>query len=67
MAGRARIAYLTTQYPAVSHSFIRREIAAVEATGAQVSRYSIRRAPDALPDPRDREEAGRTRYVLAQG
>jgi len=62
-----KVAYLTTQYPAVSHSFIRREILAVEAAGAQVFRYSIRRAADTLPDPADREEAAKTTAVLAKG
>lgn len=62
-----RIAYLTTQYPAVSHSFIRREIAAIEAAGAVVTRYSIRAAPAALPDAADRAEAERTVTILAQG
>lgn len=62
-----RIAYLTTQYPAVSHSFIRREIAAVEEAGAQVTRYSLRNAPDNLPDPRDQAERARTHFILAQG
>ena len=31
-----KVAYLVNQYPAVSHSFIRREIAALEARGAEV-------------------------------
>lgn len=62
-----RIAYLTTQYPAVSHSFIRREIAAMEEAGALVTRYSLRNAPDNLPDPRDRTEQARTHFILAQG
>lgn len=64
---RMRVAYLTTQYPAVSHSFIRREIAAVEKAGMPVSRYSVRRAPADLPDPRDRAELERTQFILAQG
>lgn len=62
-----KVAYLTTQYPAVSHSFIRREILAVEQAGAQVLRYSIRRSADMLPDPADQAEAARTVAVLGQG
>ena len=59
-----KIAYLVNRYPAVSHTFIRREIHAVEKAGATVHRYSVR-APDAdLPDARDREEAGRVRVLL---
>lgn len=62
-----KIAYLTTQYPAVSHSFIRREIRAVERPGTEVLRFSIRAAPADLPDPADREEEARTTVVLGQG
>lgn len=36
-----RIAYLTNHYPAVSHSFIRREILAVERLGHEVLRISV--------------------------
>jgi colanic acid/amylovoran biosynthesis glycosyltransferase len=36
------IAYLINQYPKVSHSFIRREIAAIEAQGLQVERFAMR-------------------------
>jgi glycosyltransferase involved in cell wall biosynthesis len=61
-----RIAYLTTEYPALSHSFIRREIAAVEALGHDVARFSIRPA-GSLHAADDQAEAGRTRYILAQG
>lgn len=60
-----RIAYLTNRYPAVSHSFIRREIAAVEAEGIAVSRFSIRPAVSSqLPDRRDQEELARTTCLL---
>lgn len=63
-----RIAYLTNLYPAVSHSFIRREIEAVEAAGGTVYRFSVRPAdPKNLPDARDRVEAHRTFVLLAVG
>ena len=62
-----RIAYLVNKYPAVSHSFIRREIAAVEEAGGFVVRFSIRAAPGALPDEQDRAELGLTRVVLGKG
>ena len=62
-----RIAYLVNCYPAPSHSFIRREIAGVEAAGLTVLRYSIRAAPPSLPDPRDTAERDVTTVVLAQG
>jgi colanic acid/amylovoran biosynthesis glycosyltransferase len=62
-----RVAYLVNQYPAVSHSFIRREIAALEALGVTVERFSIRPPPANLVDPADRAEAERTTVLLAGG
>jgi colanic acid/amylovoran biosynthesis glycosyltransferase len=59
------IAYLVNRYPAVSHTFIRREIAAIEAGGTPVLRYSIRAVDGALPDPLDAAEVGKTRVVLS--
>lgn len=63
-----KIAYLTNRYPAVSHSFIRREIEAVEAAGSAVSRFSVR-APDAnnLPEASDRAELTKTTVLLDIG
>ncbi|PSB25925.1 colanic acid biosynthesis glycosyltransferase WcaL [Stenomitos frigidus ULC18] len=61
------IAYLINQYPKVSHSFIRREIAAVEAHGLQVERFSIRSCSAELIDPADQQELSRTRFVLGVG
>jgi len=61
-----RIAYLINRYPAVSHSFIRREIAAMEAAGATVSRWSVRKSDDTLPDLRDQAERAQTTIILAQ-
>lgn len=62
-----RVGYLVNQYPAVSHSFIRREIAALESTGAAVLRFSIRKSESNLPDRLDREEQSRTRVLLTGG
>jgi glycosyltransferase involved in cell wall biosynthesis len=62
-----RIAYLVNQYPKVSHSFIRREILALESRGLEVQRIALRGWDDALADPGDREERQRTRYVMRQG
>ena len=59
-----RIAYLVNCYPAPSHSFIRREIAGVEAAGLHVTPYSIRPAPPILPDPRDERAREQTITVL---
>lgn len=61
-----RLAYLVNRYPAVSHSFIRREILAIEATGEAVERFSIR--PDGpVSDPADRAEMALTTVILGQG
>ncbi len=61
-----QIAYLVNRYPTVSHTFIRREILGIEAQGHRVHRYSIRAAPDALPDAADRAERQQTAVVLGQ-
>lgn len=62
-----RIAHLINQYPKVSHSFIRREIAALEGLGAEVERIAVRAGREGLADPADLAEADRTHGVLAQG
>lgn len=59
-----KVAYLVNQYPKVSHTFIRREIQALEARGVSVERYSVRPSPDRLVDPDDAAEERRTRTVL---
>ena len=62
-----RVAYLTAQYPKTSHSFIRREIAALERLGVQVERYSVRRVDEPLVDPDDIAERERTHVILESG
>jgi hypothetical protein len=63
----SRIAYFINQYPAVSHSFIRREILALERQGFEIERIALR-GWDAQPaDPEDALEQRRTRYVLRAG
>jgi glycosyltransferase involved in cell wall biosynthesis len=62
-----RIAYLINQYPQVSHSFIRREIQALERLGIDILRLSIRGWDSELADPEDRAERECTRYVLHAG
>ncbi len=58
------VAYLINQYPRVSHSFIRREIVALEQGGVVVHRFSIRPCRDELADARDREEIPKTTAIL---
>lgn len=62
-----RIAYLVNQYPKVSHSFIRREILALERQGFEVMRISLRGWDGELVDEEDRQERIRTRYVMREG
>jgi colanic acid/amylovoran biosynthesis glycosyltransferase len=62
-----KIAYFVNHYPKVSHSFIRREILALERRGFEVQRIALHGWNDPLPDPEDQAELGKTRYVLRQG
>ncbi len=62
-----KVAYLTNQYPSVSHTFIRREIAALEDQGIDIVRFSIRPPPTRLVDPEDIAEQSRTTVLLARG
>ncbi|MBM4279690.1 MAG: glycosyltransferase family 4 protein [Deltaproteobacteria bacterium] len=59
-----RVGYLVNQYPKVSHTFIRREILALEARGLEIDRFSIRDTTAELKDDDDRAEATRTRVLL---
>jgi glycosyltransferase involved in cell wall biosynthesis len=62
-----RIAYLINQYPKVSHTFIRREIFALERRGLEVMRIALRGWDGELRDAEDQVERARTRYVLREG
>src|SRR5918993_355031 len=61
------VAYLVNQYPQPSHTFIRREIAALESLGVPVQRFSVRQWDQKLVDPRDQEEQRKVRVVLHEG
>lgn len=61
------VAYLVNQYPAVSHTFIRREILALERLGLTVHRFAVRGWDGELADPQDRAEREHTRYILRGG
>jgi glycosyltransferase involved in cell wall biosynthesis len=62
-----KIAYLVNQYPKTSHTFIRREIQALEAEGVEVARFSLRRVAEELVTDADRVEQARTRVLLDAG
>src|SRR3954463_5606091 len=61
------IAYLINSYPMGSHSFIRREIHALERGGSNVLRIALRGWQEAPVDPDDQEEQRLTHYVLRSG
>lgn len=61
------IAYLTSQYPAPSHTFIRREIAQLRKIDLDVLTYSIRKPVSGLNDPMDIEAREQTYFVLGRG
>ena len=61
------IAYVLNTYPQPSHSFIRREIRALERQGFTITRMAMRRADVVLVDAMDRDEAARTSHILEAG
>ena len=61
------VAYLVNQYPKVSHSFIRREILALERLGVPVQRIALHGWDAEVVDQADVLERTRTRYVLQKG
>lgn len=62
-----KIAYLINQYPLVSHSFIRREILALEALGIPVTRFSHRSCAGKVVDEADKQELEKTNVILGVG
>ena len=61
-----KVAYIVNQYPAVSHSFIRREILELERQGVRVGRFSIRGWKEHIVDPDDISERERTHFILRE-
>jgi colanic acid/amylovoran biosynthesis glycosyltransferase len=59
------VAYVVNRYPAPSHSFIRREIQALERHGCRVLRFSVRPGEIAADSEEDRAERERTHVLLA--
>ena len=60
-----RLAYLTAEYPKVSHTFVMREVEALRRLGVQVETFTIRRTPDkGLLSDADRAAARETFAVL---
>ena len=66
-AGNPRLAYLTSQYPAASHTFIRREVEALREQGWSIDTFSVRPpGSDETAGEADRHEAEQTYYILKQ-
>ncbi len=64
MTNAGPIAYLTGDYPKISHTFILREVQQLRARGVEVLPCSIRRpAPTDLPGREEQDEVARTFYV----
>jgi colanic acid/amylovoran biosynthesis glycosyltransferase len=61
-----KIAYLVNQYPKVSHTFIRREILALERQGLSVSRFALRGWDAEVKGDEDLAERDRTRHILRE-
>ena len=62
-----RVGYFTNLYPKVSHSFIRREIQALERQGVDIARVAIRGWEEPLVDAADLAERKKTHYLLERG
>ena len=62
-----KVAYIINTYPMPSHSFIRREIHALERQGLKVQRFAMRGETSQLVDPADIAEDNRTEHVLELG
>lgn len=62
-----RLAYLTSQYPAASHTFIRREVEALRELGWAIDTFSVRPPGGGeASNEADRSEADRAFYILKQ-
>ena len=62
-----KVAYLVNQYPQVSHTFIRREILALERQGVEVLRFAMRGWDANVKGEEDLRERDITRHVLRLG
>lgn len=62
-----KIGYLVNQYPKISHSFVRREILALQGLGETIERFALRGWDAEVVDADDVAERAQTTYVLAGG
>ena len=61
-----QLAYFVNHYPKVSHSFIRREILAIEKLEHTVARFALRTDESELVDASDQDEFKKTAYILSE-
>jgi colanic acid/amylovoran biosynthesis glycosyltransferase len=60
-----KLAYVCSEYPAISHTFVLREIEALRELGASIVTFSLRRTPEEkLLSERDRRAAATTVAIL---
>lgn len=63
-----RVGYLCSRYPAISHTFVLREVLGLRAAGAEVETFSVRRSDDDdLLSAADRAEHAATTALLPAG
>jgi glycosyltransferase involved in cell wall biosynthesis len=60
-----KIVYFVNQYPGISHSFIRREIQALERRGVEIERFAIRPSADRVFSDEDKAEFEKTHHIVA--
>ncbi|HTZ62622.1 MAG TPA: glycosyltransferase family 4 protein [Solirubrobacteraceae bacterium] len=64
MSSELRLAYITTQYPGVSHTFILREVTALRRLGADVHTISLRRTSAEHLLSQENRDAAETTYAI---
>ena len=66
-AHAVKLAYLVNTYPQPSHSFIRREVQALERMDWHIHRFALRSDRARLVDPADIAEDSRTEHIISKG
>ena len=61
---KLKLAYITTHYPALSHTFILREVAALRRLGAEVHTISLRRTSGEHLLSQENRDASETTYAI---
>jgi len=64
MTDQLRVAYLVSQYPALSHTFIEREVQGLRAQGVEVHTFSINACPPEQLKTKGMQEDAKTTTVI---